>query len=579
MTSYHYFGNEGEAILDDAEELVIHSLVQEIPQDVCHSFKRLTRVKFNNGSALRTIGKGAFCECEALREIEIPPSVTTVGGYAFYGCLSLSKVRFHEDGSSSLTTIGSSAFASCSLLTEISIPTGVETIQRCAFRGCECLARVSFQEGLKVIESRAFENCVRLETVDIPRTLEMLGSNAFSNCASLKEVNVEEGNLRVIGEWAFGGCANLQNISIPSTVEHLGSSAFRNCDSLAVVKFRNGLKNVGGYAFYACKNLQAVALPGSVEKIGRCVFVGCPKLVSVELGGGPRAVTIRDDAFSECQSLVNICLSSDSEITISNFNGDGVSINSFRDCTALQNQYGETTIPNALIRRFDNYPIHNKCYCASATTRDELAREIESSAQSSQDNTSDRLVDPFGMTPFHVLMSAANCRMDLLQILLDAYPPNILGWKDQVNGKTAIEYLSQRKYLTEDSRNMLRMALERLMVGSISSWKALEAWKLDMSSKVDAIVAADEVEQRQSLLEEASMVLLRYERMEDTTLLELSLWKMALLESANVSEDGTARTIVDKDEREAYRIGSGASVVIPNVVGLLYETNWTSTIN
>eukprot|EP00526_Cylindrotheca_closterium_P024034 CAMPEP_0113615736 /NCGR_PEP_ID=MMETSP0017_2-20120614/7864_1 /TAXON_ID=2856 /ORGANISM="Cylindrotheca closterium" /LENGTH=198 /DNA_ID=CAMNT_0000525001 /DNA_START=514 /DNA_END=1110 /DNA_ORIENTATION=+ /assembly_acc=CAM_ASM_000147 len=197
--------------------------------------------------------------------------------------------------------------------------------------------------------------------------------------------------------------------------------------------------------------------------------------------------------------------------------------------------------------------------------------------QSSEDNASNRLVDPFGMTPFHVLLSAANCRMDLLQVLLDAYPPNVLGWKDG-NGKTAIEYYSQRNYLTEDTRNMLRMALRRWLVNSISSWKALEAWKSDMSNWVNTIVGEDEVEQRQSLLEEASMVLLRYERMESTTLLELSLWKMELLKSANESgDDVVARTTtVDKDDRGAYRVRSGASVVIPNVIGFLFAT--TSTV-
>eukprot|EP00526_Cylindrotheca_closterium_P005832 CAMPEP_0113614458 /NCGR_PEP_ID=MMETSP0017_2-20120614/7177_1 /TAXON_ID=2856 /ORGANISM="Cylindrotheca closterium" /LENGTH=578 /DNA_ID=CAMNT_0000523627 /DNA_START=54 /DNA_END=1793 /DNA_ORIENTATION=- /assembly_acc=CAM_ASM_000147 len=571
MTSYHYFGNEGEAIPEDVEELVIHPLVQEIPEEACCKFRRLTRVNFN-GSALRTIGDSAFSACGALREIDILPSVRIVGDSAFEECYSLSKIHFHEDGF--LTTIGDSAFSNCWSLTELSIPT--ETIQQSAFEGCTCLARVSFQEGLEVIESCAFEACVKLETVELPRSLEMVGFSAFSNCTLLREVDVEEGNLTVIDTLAFQGCVNLQNISIPSTVEHLGSNAFASCYSLEVLKFRNGLKSVGGLTFYRCKNLQTVALPGSVERIDRLAFAGCPKLVSVELGGGPRAVTIRDDAFSRCQSLVNICLSSDSEITISNSTGDGVSVSSFRGCTALENQYGETNIPNSLMRRFDSLPIHKKCYYASITTADELVREIESSRmQSSQDTgttTIDRsLVDPFGMTPFHVLMSAANCRMDLLQVLLAAYPPNVLGWKDD-KGKTAMEYLTQRNYLTEDSRNMLRMALQHWMVGSISSWKALEAWKLDMSSRVNAIVAADEVEQRQSLLEGASMVLLRYERVEATTLLELSLWKMELESSANVSEDDDgARTIVDKDDRETCRIGSGASVVIPNVMGLLYE--------
>jgi cell division septal protein FtsQ len=105
------------------------------------------------------------------------------------------------------------------------------------------------------------------------------------------------------------------------------------------------------------------------------------------------------------------------------------------------------------------------------------------------------------------------------------------------------------------------------MVGSISSWNALEAWQADMSNRVNAIVAEDEMEQRESLLQKASMALSRYERMESTALLELSLWDMEL-NSADVLApvENAARTAVDKDDREPYRIRSGASVVIPNVI-------------
>ena len=66
------------------------------------------------------------------------------------------------------------------------------------------------------------------------------------------------------------------------------------------------------------------------------------------------------------------------------------------------------------------------------------------------------------------------------------------------------------------------------------------------------------------LLEEALRLLSRYERMEATTLLELSLLKMELK---------SARAIVDKDGRGAYQIRSGAPVVIPNVIAFLYKTS------
>ncbi|CAJ1963500.1 unnamed protein product [Cylindrotheca closterium] len=452
----------------------------------------------------------------------------------------------------------------------------------------------------------AFMECVKLEQVDIPRSLEILGQFAFHRCFSLQEVNMEEGNLRVIGQKAFERCFKLHTISIPSTVESLERKTFKNCDSLRVMKFQNGLKSVADEAFYSCKNLQAVALPGSVESIGLNAFAKCPKLVSLELGDGSRGAAIQNGAFEECSSLTNICLSSESRTSPSSPEDHGERINSFRGCTALEAQYGETNISLALGNRFENLPVHKKCYHASVTTADELAREIESSAQSSpQGNPTHahlNLVDPFGMTPFHILLSAANCRLDLLQVLVDAYPPHVLGWTD-AKGKTAIDYYRQQGWnLNEDSRRILQLALDGWLVGSISSWNGLEVWKSDMSSRVNAIVAAEyDVEawksdmwslvngpailaegkvnerERQLLIEEAPLALLRYERMEATSLLELSLWKMEMKTATGASTDNATRTTSDKDEREAYRIRCGASVLIPNVTTFLCETSLNET--
>ncbi|CAJ1955747.1 unnamed protein product [Cylindrotheca closterium] len=583
MRSYRYFGNKGETIPDDVEDLiVVHPHVQEIPKRACYMFEGLTSVTFS-GSALRTIGERVFFNCFSLLEIEIPSSVTSIGDHAFWGCRSMTKVRFIQEGGSSLKTIGIEAFCYCSSLTEVNIPSSVETIQSGAFKYCKCLARVFFQEGLKTIESGVFIDCIELEKVDLPKTLEILGNGAFKKCSSLQVVNMEEGgNLRVIGRNAFENCVKLQTINMPSTVERLESQTFKECDSLLVVKFQNGLKYVGNYAFYWCKNLRSVALPESVEVISSWAFGLCPKLLSVELGDGPRDLGIHDGAFSGCASLINICLPSEPRIGQTNPDDVGpgvVVVNSFNGCMTLRKQYGNTPIPLALMRRFDNFPIHKKCYHASVTTTDELSREIESSMPSflQDENTiPDHLVDPFGMTPFHILMSAANCRLDLLQLLLDAYPPNILGWKD-MNGKTAIEYYWQQSYrLTENSQRILQAALHRWLVGSISSWKGLEAWKSDMTNRVNAIVSEDEVEQRQSLLQDSLMALSHYEHLEATSLLELSLWKMEMRSADDTStdDDTAARIIVDKKaDREAYRIGNGAPVVIPNVIEFSSRTD------
>ncbi|CAJ1955681.1 unnamed protein product [Cylindrotheca closterium] len=550
MTSYHYFGNEGETIPNDVKELKVHPLVRHIPDEACRKFEQLTRVNFN-GSALTSIGKLAFYGCTSLLEIEILPTVTIIGEAAFAVCRSLTRVRFHGDGL--LTIIGEEAFYECSSLIEVSIPSSVEIIGKYAFGTCKSLTKVCFHgDGL----------------------LATIGDAAFYECSSLQEVNFAEANLKTIGAKTFRNCVNLQKINIPSTVGLLELAAFSDCRSLLVVKVQNGLNYLAPLVFCGCKNLQAVALPESVEGIGPAAFAQCGSLLSVELGDRPRTVAIADMAFAECKSLVNICLPPSASSTTTTSTG-AIGYTSFDGCTMLENQYGrDANIFPALQRRFENFPMHKKCYHASVTTTDELAREIESSMHSKQEGST-HLVDPFGLTPFHVLLSAATCRLDLLQVLLDAYPPHVLGWKD-VHGNTAVEYLTQRSFhLDEDSRQMHRMALQGWMVGCISSWNGLKAWKSDMSDKVNAIVAENDVEHRQFLLREATMILSRYEQMESTMLLELSLWKSEMKFAAFASVDDTERTTVKVKDRETHRIRSGASVVVPNVIAFCFEANLT----
>ena len=69
--------------------------------------------------------KTTLIQCPATKtDISIPASVTSIGSYAFSGCISLSTITIP----SWVTTIGSSAFYGCSSLSTISIPSGVTSI-------------------------------------------------------------------------------------------------------------------------------------------------------------------------------------------------------------------------------------------------------------------------------------------------------------------------------------------------------------------------------------------------------------------------------------------------------------------
>ena len=121
-------------------------------------------------------GNGAFARCEALREINIPRSVTRIGMNAFYCCRSLERVTLP----SGLKKIEEGSFSYCNALAELSVPSGVKRIEECAFKYCTSLIKVILPESVTVIEERAFAGCEALTEIVIPSGVKKISTKAFA---------------------------------------------------------------------------------------------------------------------------------------------------------------------------------------------------------------------------------------------------------------------------------------------------------------------------------------------------------------------------------------------------------------
>ena len=130
--------------------------------------------------SVTTIGDDAFYYCNALTSVSMP-SVTTIGDDAFAGCHALLSVSMP-----SVTTIGEFAFSFCESLTSVSMPVAT-TIGEYAFSFCESLTSVSMP-SVTTIGERAFYGCSALTSVDIPASVTIIGNNAFSECSGLTSV-------------------------------------------------------------------------------------------------------------------------------------------------------------------------------------------------------------------------------------------------------------------------------------------------------------------------------------------------------------------------------------------------------
>ncbi len=225
-----------------------------------YAFQGCTSLKYVTlPSTLEIIGFKAFYGCESLEVIALPANVKTISGDAFRGCINLTTVSIPSD--SHLETIYGSfyqsnseygahgAFYGCSSLASIWLPPTLKTIGDYAFKDCSALTSINLPEGsnvpgiylpegLRDLSSYAFSNCTSITKVIIPGSVATIGEDAFHGCTSLSEVILNEG-LETIGRRAFFGCGGLHQIVFPASLTALG---FWNGEGLVFygVEFRSG---------------------------------------------------------------------------------------------------------------------------------------------------------------------------------------------------------------------------------------------------------------------------------------------------------------------------------------------------
>lgn len=119
-----------------------------------------------------TIGNRAFANIENLIGVEVAPSVTSIGDYAFQN----SGIEYIE-GAANVTAIGKNAFSGCIWIGSIEIPEGVSQIKAGTFLNCERLGYVWLPKSLTNIANNAFSGCSNIENVRYAGTKEEREAN------------------------------------------------------------------------------------------------------------------------------------------------------------------------------------------------------------------------------------------------------------------------------------------------------------------------------------------------------------------------------------------------------------------
>lgn len=291
----------------------------------------------------------------------IPDTVTSIGGYAFYGCNGLISIEIPNG----VTNIESASFVECDDLKRIEIPDSVICIgdiddtstsyrNSSILKDCSSLENIVVATGNTRYDSRMNCNAIidtetnalitGCKNTVIPNNVTRIDAGAFTYCTNLTNIVIPD-SVTSIEHEAFYGCTNLGDIVIPSSVTSIGNGAFIECKSLTSIVIPDSVTTIGfggieslrafdndylesivvasgntkydsrencnaiidtktNTLLFGCKN---TVIPNSVTTIGSDSFSSCQDLTSLTIPGS--VTSVERAAFQDCSKLTGLKMS------------------------------------------------------------------------------------------------------------------------------------------------------------------------------------------------------------------------------------------------------------------------------
>lgn len=339
-----YFNNAYRNML---KKVYLGSNVNSIADYSFYYHTGLEIVTFND--KINYIGKYAFANCINLKIAAISDAIASLGSTCFGGCWNLVSLKIPK-----IHSITSSSFCKCFALKQINLPNTVTEIQSYAFIACTNLKRVGWSTNLSLIQTCAFAH-TNLEEFIAPLALIEIQTGAFEY-SNLKYVYISERNSIKFGNSAFYRCSDLttyvnkaatttgtsimyQCLALKSTTGKIGGSGYYYYISGSVSRDFNlsfsTNSSSGAGAVRASSNLQ---IANDVDTFS-ANFYGCSSLVGISVHPTVTSISLDSSGFTSCSSLKYIDLRQVKQL---------VTLNTNTPFSALPNDY-VVVVPRELV--------------------------------------------------------------------------------------------------------------------------------------------------------------------------------------------------------------------------------------
>jgi len=240
------------------------------------------------------------CFIDYLVSVTIPPTIKTIGDYAFQGC-GLTTVSIPK----SVEYIGRLAFSFCNMLKSIYVDNDNEyfsTDGRALFSQDKKKLYIyaersgdsyEIPNGVSIIAFAAFSSTT-LSTITIPSSvIDMDTAFLYCDCLQLKIIDKRNETYETDGRAIY----NKTNKKITCYATASGNG----------YKIKNGTKILGSEAFECNRKIETIVLPDTLCTIEECAFRICWSLKSIFIPASVSSIA-PNNTFLGCDSLSSIAI-------------------------------------------------------------------------------------------------------------------------------------------------------------------------------------------------------------------------------------------------------------------------------